>query len=538
MLKKIICKEFQQPEVTFHNGLNVVCGDNVGSNSIGKTTFLMIIDFVFGGSSYIKVNRDVVKHVGHHSIKFIFEFNGKNYYFSRSTSESNKVYSCTETFELQKEYKVSEFCSWLQQNYNCELFQLSFRNIIGRYFRIYGKENLNEKKPLQYVSGEKIETEIMNLVKLFDKYKPLSNLSSYIKDVSEKEKLLKQVNSHDILNFPTKKGSYTQNKKEINSLSKELNNLTDEIQTGTTDLESLISSELLAFQSEKEAINIEITRRKVRLKRLEKNLSARTKKVSTELGEITNFFNEINTERLQEIDKFHADLSEILKKNIKKEQKATEKELVNYQEQLAQLQLSINNILDEKRATKLPVNRILELRSAIDKLENQNKMYEERLELSREKAKEIEAYDNLWFNQVDEISNIINSHMQTLNKIVYPNGRQSPILNLHKKNYTFQTSNDTGTGTAFVNLLIFDLSILTLTLLPALAHDLPLIKNIENNAFEHILKLYNTFEKQIFIVVDKSSSYPTDAQKIISENTILNLNDKKTLFKLSWKHEE
>lgn len=35
--------------ITFHKGLNVVLGDNKGTNSIGKSTLLMVIDFIFGG---------------------------------------------------------------------------------------------------------------------------------------------------------------------------------------------------------------------------------------------------------------------------------------------------------------------------------------------------------------------------------------------------------------------------------------------------------------------------------------------------------
>lgn len=44
----------------FHSGLNAVVGDEIASNSIGKSTMLMIIDFVFGGEDYIKKNHDTV----------------------------------------------------------------------------------------------------------------------------------------------------------------------------------------------------------------------------------------------------------------------------------------------------------------------------------------------------------------------------------------------------------------------------------------------------------------------------------------------
>ena len=38
------------------NGLNSILGDDVSTNSIGKSTLLMIIDFVFGGNTFISKN--------------------------------------------------------------------------------------------------------------------------------------------------------------------------------------------------------------------------------------------------------------------------------------------------------------------------------------------------------------------------------------------------------------------------------------------------------------------------------------------------
>lgn len=73
MLTEVFCDKFikdgkvRQP-IVFHPGLNVVLGNNQGSNSIGKSTFLMILDFVFGGSDYVERCADVLKHVGEHTI--------------------------------------------------------------------------------------------------------------------------------------------------------------------------------------------------------------------------------------------------------------------------------------------------------------------------------------------------------------------------------------------------------------------------------------------------------------------------------------
>ena len=58
MLMEIRCDDFKENDnvrkpITFYKGLNVVLGNESGTNSVGKSTFLMILDFVFGGDDYI-----------------------------------------------------------------------------------------------------------------------------------------------------------------------------------------------------------------------------------------------------------------------------------------------------------------------------------------------------------------------------------------------------------------------------------------------------------------------------------------------------
>ena len=81
MLKEIFCSKFKQPKIEFHNGLNVILGDNNGSNSIGKSTMLLIIDYVFGGDTYTR--SDVIDNIGQHEICFCFEFGEVNFYYGR-----------------------------------------------------------------------------------------------------------------------------------------------------------------------------------------------------------------------------------------------------------------------------------------------------------------------------------------------------------------------------------------------------------------------------------------------------------------------
>ena len=92
MLKMISCNKFKNNAkvITFHNGLNIVKGDGEKSNSIGKSTLLMIIDFCFGGRDYPKVENKTISFVGDHNIDFVFEFRNsvEHWYPQHPSSQS------------------------------------------------------------------------------------------------------------------------------------------------------------------------------------------------------------------------------------------------------------------------------------------------------------------------------------------------------------------------------------------------------------------------------------------------------------------
>ena len=68
MLTEVRCdaldKEFHN--VKFRQGLNIVLGTTRGSSALGKTIFLQLIEFCFGGESYMAVNSDMRKHIDDH----------------------------------------------------------------------------------------------------------------------------------------------------------------------------------------------------------------------------------------------------------------------------------------------------------------------------------------------------------------------------------------------------------------------------------------------------------------------------------------
>ena len=88
MLKEIRCDKFapNHQVIKLNEGLNTVLGSSSGTNAIGKSTFLWVIDYAFGGDRYYSMSDDIKKEIGPHTIHFTYEFEGQPYYFYRSSS--------------------------------------------------------------------------------------------------------------------------------------------------------------------------------------------------------------------------------------------------------------------------------------------------------------------------------------------------------------------------------------------------------------------------------------------------------------------
>ena len=88
-------------------------------------------------------------------------------------------------------------------------------------------------------------------------------------------------------------------------------------------------------------------------------------------------------------------------------------------------------------------------------------------------------------------------------------------------------------------MIVYDLSILFTTALPAIAHDSLLFKNLEKDVEDGIIKIYNSSEKQIFIAYDKQNDCREKTRAILEDCCVLKLsNNNSELYGKSWNVEE
>ena len=225
----------ERAPIVFKEGLNVVLGKNDGAMSIGKSSALLAIDFVFGGDTYIK--SDGVKKEGHHTIFFEFTFGEQRYWFARSTGDAGTIFICNEKNEFTGDtFTKEEYVDWLKKQYAIDFVGLSFRVTLSSFFRIYGKENTDERRPLRGIPGQDMEKSINMLLALFDKYKDIEVFKTSVAEHKRKLDAYREARKYEFIsNLVGGNKKYEENLVRIQALERQLGALTEEAEKGHTE---------------------------------------------------------------------------------------------------------------------------------------------------------------------------------------------------------------------------------------------------------------------------------------------------------------
>ena len=242
---------------------------------------------------------------------------------------------------------------------------------------------------------------------------------------------------------------------------------------------------------------------------------------------------------MYEVEKYHQKLAAILDEQFSAERELVENELSALHQQIHELQVQINQLGFVGNLSKEFLDKHSELKARVDALKAQNAAYLTLTELQDAKKKADGMLKRAIEDILSDIEQAINSKMKEFNDSLFAESRKAPHLHFNEYNsYSFETPDDTGTGSNYKGMVVYDLAILYLTALPAIAHDSLILKNIGDGAVDGIMKIYAQSRKQVFIAFDKQAAYKPDTQRILSDNTILKLSDGNCeLYGESWNKE-
>ena len=529
----------ERPPIRFKTGLNVVLGKEDGENSIGKSSAMLAIDFVFGGTTY--VTSDGVKHMGDHTIFFTFSFGGTDYRFARNTGTPNDIHVCGDGYDLTGVvWSKQQFVNWLKKQYGIAFNGLSFRETVSSFFRIYGKDNIDERRPPKGTPGANMKQSIDILIKLFNRYKDVEFYSGRLEEQKKKLTAFREARKYRFISdLVGGKAKFEENVRKIDALQIELDNLlaTQNEEHSEWDIEKgQIEADL---KRKKLSLETNIQYRQRRLRLLDMSMEYGLYPTEADLTSLQEFFPSVNVRKIYDVERYHRKLASILQGQFATEKQTVEAELAELQPQLEAVQKQISQLGFVGNLSKEFLDKHAEIKGHIDALKVQNEAYLTQVDLEDARKMADEMLKRATEDILADIERAVNDKMKEFNDSLFTDARKAPKLTFREYNsYVFETPDDTGTGSNYKGLIIYDLAILYLTALPAIAHDSLILKNIGDGAIDGIMRLYAGSDKQVFIAFDKQAAYRQGTQQVLSDNTVLKLSDNGgELYGESWNKE-
>lgn len=533
MLHEIYCDFFHQKQITFNPGLSVVLGTNTGDNSIGKSTFLLIIDYVFGGSKYAETE-DIINNVGSHDIFFSFIFDEIIYKFCRNSIEMHTVWRCNEKYEKTEAMDLVDYCKWLDSKYKICLPELSFRDAVGRYIRVYGKNNCEERHPLHYVATEKTEKACFALLKLFNAYTSLKEIESEERRSESELIAYKKAQTLQFIAKITKK-TFKQNQKDIEHISEKIQMLSSNLEQGLLEVDATASEQAVYVKQLLSRARRARSKVQAQYNILDENGNYPFSATTDTFTDLQRFFPDTAIKQLQEIEQFHRMISSVFKSELRTERSKIEKELAEYDKIIDEYESQLQELIQNPNLSKVILKQHAELLREKDRMQKENDAYIQLQQLKSKRDIDAERLMKIKQQQFAMISYQINDEMNKINDIIYEGSYNAPILDFTETGYQFFTPDDTGTGIAYKGLVVFDLAVLKLTRLPIIVHDSVVLKQISDDAIERIIELYSSCGKQVIIALDKQDSYSEKTADLLGDASVLRLsNNGKELFGRSW----
>lgn len=389
---------------------------------------------------------------------------------------------------------------------------------------MYMRDTLDENHPLKSAVRETDKAGIEGLLKLCNKYAAVEELSKIVSSAKDEESTIKKAAKYQYIAVVSNKTAFKNNQKRIDELVLEAQKLTKQSSDGLMDMDSLQAEQLAELKHKLSSFRRERTRLVSQKKSIEADRDFNKHTFQKDYDALVQFFPECNVERLESIEQFHHSLSRVLKKEFKESADSNQAMIDLADQQIEILEAQIMEMGSIPNVSKAVLERYAAIQKELQNLQEANANYE-RIDKLSDRTKDLtKKLDSLTLEVISVLQQEINRTMYDLNNIIYDGKRTAPTLTIQDaSHYKFFTPKDSGTGSKYKGLMIFDLAMLEMTALPVLAHDSLLLKQIEDGALEKILELYTQTPKQVFITLDKEGTYTKRAQEIMKTTEVLRL---------------
>lgn len=522
MLVELKCEKFNdniKNGINFNENINFISSYSDESNSIGKSTFLAIIDYIYGGK--VLCEKSAITKLDTCEIYYCLKYD-KLYYFKADCKNRNKIYECDKSYNVMKLLKYDDYSNFLKEHIGNKI-NFSFRGEFSEFFRFFNKKDINIIRPLsKNHDGSSPKEELNVLLDLFDKYDNYNNIEEDLKDKKNTQDAIKALEkSKSISSIIIDKKQYEDNKEQLSKISEKL----DETYIDNADMIINITTENEDFFKLRSEYNA-IVDRLMEIESLieSNNYTYNEDNAIIDLKRIKEFFDGIDIEKVKDLVKYHNDLKEVLKNDFSDTINDLKNEMRSLDKRKNEIEKDINSRGISKKTlqniTKNVVNKLMKKQV----LEDQNKLFE-KIEDLKASAKNMEKQlkqDKI--NDLKEIEKFINDNLVEICNKYFDNIVKPASFNIKtSSSYAMEYKDDDGSGCSHTNLILFDLIMLFNTKLPLLLHDSNLSSDIDLTKMKVLINLYLKSNKQIFVALSNCDRYDDETKNLIEKNQVIEL---------------
>lgn len=546
MLTEIFCDQFKdrgivRPAIKLHPGLNIVVGGSDAKNSIGKTTFLLAVDFALGGNAYGKKSSSMIKNVGHHRVHFTHSFPDGEYWFCRDTVDLKHVWKCDENRNpTGGSMTIEGYNDWLAARYGLGELGSGFRDLQSPFFRIYGLKHDDVDRPLMTVSNTKESQDLLRLLRLYGKYQEVAEIEERKQNLDLDKKAFDGAKKRRLIRPAANRDEYKENEKRISAIEEQLNGFLDSCDNGTLDVD-FEKQEYVATLKE-ELVTLKRSRSSLQrsLRAMDRDLKLVDFKKTKDFEKLKKFFPEIDIASIEQIEDFHSAIVKNLREQHRTESADMRARISELDAQIERIENSIAEAGEVSNLTRSSLEQYAELSSLVEQLRRANEIFDNDLQY-KDQVKQVKVQrEQIEMGYFRDIESSINKELVDLNRLASAGEVTAPKIEItDPDHYKFSVPNDDGTGSRNRGMFLLDVVLLNQTPLKFAIHDSPGIKQVEDGHTIGLLDVYNGSDKQIFIAIDKVEKYTQSGEvpKVISDNKVLELSEGHELFGRAWNRE-
>lgn len=555
MLIEIQCDKFKvggkdgevRDPIRFHEGLNAIVGDDDRSNSIGKSTLLMIIDFVFGGEDYIKKCPDIHAAVLEHTINFTFRFDGVEYSFARPTDDYMYVIPCDRKYvPLQNVEKmhIDDFRSFLIDKYRIDAEGLSWRGIMSKFIRVYRRDTMDAERPLQAAKDEPVKDSVISYMKQFKCYSIVKAKVDQARRAEEEKSSFKVSVDRGHIRMAKNDKEFDENGAQIFALEQEEAELAENSDRGLLDLDSIQAQQINAIDDQITSYSRQRAHVQTQLNTIRREMTEGKKSFKRTYDDLARFFPNEEFKTIEQIEGFHQSLSKVLKDEFRESERELATTYAMLCNEIVRLKKEKEAIISIPNVTKAVLKRYAEITTSLNNAKAANENYETFIRLKKVAVEYAKDRDDMIATQVTYIEQKINTMMREITaRILRLSDHIPPVLSFDRlSKYTFETRGDGGSGAQSRGLITFDLANMGVCDIPFVVHDADLMDPIEKSTLTEIVREYERTKesgKQVFATFRSFEFYADEARPIIEAHKVIQLGtDGDQLFGWAWNKEQ